>query len=167
MAVLVASGAGWWMVGRADESIAERSVDALVPDDPSIRSGIADGASAGDAAAENILILGLDTRPADDVPPGEGTSQSDVTMIAHVSGDRQRVDLVSIPRDLIISAPTCKAWDYSTDSLSDHDFDNPYAEWKITNAYAVGGPQCTVKAVQALTGLRIDRLIVLKFDGFS
>ena len=67
MAVLVASGAGWWMVGRADESIAERSVDALVPDDPSIRSGIADGASAGDAAAENILILGLDTRPADDV----------------------------------------------------------------------------------------------------
>lgn len=168
-AVVLASGVAWWAVDRVDSSIAQRSVDALMPDDPNIRDTTSDGAGTGPGAgtAENILILGLDTRPADQAAPGTGTSQSDVMMIAHVAADRQRVDLVSIPRDLLIPAPTCKAWDYSSHSLSDQDFDNPYAQWKITNAYAVGGPQCSVKAVQALTGLRIDRLIVVQFDGFA
>lgn len=165
IAVVLASGVAWWAVDRVDSSIAQRSVDALAPDDPNIR--VAPAAADGATAAENILILGLDTRPADEVAPGTGTSQSDVMMIAHISADRQRVDLVSIPRDLLIPAPTCKAWDYSTNSLSGRDFDNPYSQWKITNAYAVGGPQCTVKAVQALTGLRIDRLIVVQFEGFA
>ena len=67
----------------------------------------------------------------------------------------------------MVDAPTCKAWDYSTNTLSDRDFDNPYAHWKITNAYAVGGPQCTVRAVQALTGLQLHRVIVIDFGGFS
>lgn len=165
--VVLASGVAWWTVDRVDSSIAQRSVDALAPDDPNIRTVPAAGGATGTGTAENILILGLDTRPADQVAPGAGTSQSDVMMIAHVSASRQRVDLVSIPRDLLIPAPTCKAWDYSTNSLSDRDFDNPYAQWKITNAYAVGGPACTVKAVQALTGLRIDRLVVVQFAGFA
>jgi LCP family protein required for cell wall assembly len=169
IAVVLASGVAWWAVDRVDSSIAQRSIDALAPDDPNIRPtpGAGDGPATGTGAAENLLVLGLDTRPADQVAPGEGTSQSDVMMIAHVSADRERVDLVSIPRDLLIPAPTCKAWDYSTNSLSDRDFDNPYSQWKITNAYAVGGPACTVKAVQALTGLRIDRLVVLQFQGFA
>ena len=38
---------------------------------------------------------------------------------------------------------------------------------KITNAYAVGGPQCTVRAVQALTGIAVNRLIVIDFEGFK
>ncbi len=162
--VMLASGAGWWYLSSADERLRSSAVSGLVPHDPSIR---AVDVPARARAVENFLILGLDTRPADQVAPGTGTSQSDVMIIAHVSADRSRVDLVSIPRDLIVPAPNCKAWDYATNTLSDRDFDNPYAEWKITNAYAVGGPQCTVKAVQALTGLRIDRLIVLDFKGFE
>ena len=176
--ILVAGGTGWVLLNRADQQVQANAVTALVPDDPNIRlNGVAaagdgaDGSGASTAVttgpAENILILGLDTRPPETVKPGEGTSQSDVIMIAHVSADRQRVDLVSIPRDLLIPAPTCKAWDYATNSLSDHDFDNHYAQWKITNAYAVGGPQCTVRAVQALTGARIDRVIIFDFQGFK
>lgn len=183
--ILVAGGAGWVLLHRADEQVQANAVTALVPDDPHIRvNGAAATDPAGDGSgssggsgdpvagittgpAENILILGLDTRPPEKVKPGEGTSQSDVIMIAHVSADRQRVDLVSIPRDLLIPAPTCKAWDYTTNSLSDRDFDNHYAQWKITNAYAVGGPQCTVRAVQALTGSRIDRVIIFDFQGFK
>ncbi len=181
--ILVAGGTGWVLLNRADEQVQANAVTALVPDDPNIRvngaaaTGAGDGTVdadgsggstvAGTGPAENILILGLDTRPPEKVKPGEGTSQSDVIMIAHVSADRQRVDLVSIPRDLLIPAPTCKAWDYATNSLSDRDFDNHYAQWKITNAYAVGGPQCTVRAVQALTGARIDRVIIFDFQGFK
>lgn len=175
--VMAASGTAWWLLGQADDQLQSNAVAALYPDDPNIRTAPVSAAAAqsdgtadpGDTAgaAENILILGLDTRPPSQTAPGTGTSQSDVIMIAHVSADRQRVDLVSIPRDLMITAPTCKAWDYSSGTLSDRDFDNPYSEWKITNAYAVGGPTCTIKAVQALTGVRIDRLIVFNFEGFK
>ena len=189
--ILAIAGWGYAVTVQADRAIEAREIDALVPDDPNIVSPSRDPSAgahdAGDGpagadidravpegqptqtagAAENILILGLDTRPPAEAAAVGGTSQSDVIMIAHLSGDRQRLDLLSIPRDLMITAPTCKAWDYATGSLSDRDFDNPYTQWKITNAYAVGGPQCTVRAVQALTGLEIHRLIVLDFDGFK
>ena len=190
MIVIAAAGAGWVITRQADETIVANNVAALVPDDPNIAvpaptaaPGVPDAAAAAAAAttqaaaldpadiaalpAENVLILGLDTRPPGQEAVSMGTSQSDVMMLVHLSAGRQRVDLLSIPRDLWIPAPTCKAWDYSTNSLSDRDFPNTYAQWKITNAYAVGGPQCTVRAVQALTGLRVDRVIVINFDGFK
>ena len=96
------------------------------------------------------------------------SAQSDTLLIAHISADRQHVTLVSIPRDLRVDAPLCKTWDYKTGKLSDQDY--PISEgdqWKITNAYAVGGPACTVKAVQQLTGMRIDRIIGIDFAGFK
>ncbi len=127
----------------------------------------ADGAAPDAGSPENVLLLGLDTRPAAEASVTGGTSQSDVIMIAHLSADRSRVDVLSIPRDTRIDAPTCKQWDYARGALSDHDFPNTYAYWKITNAYAVGGPQCTVRAVQQLTGLQIHRVIVIGFDGFK
>ena len=76
--------------------------------------------------------------------------------------------LVSIPRDLRVDAPLCKTWDYKTGKVSDQDYPISEGEkWKITNAYAVGGPACTVKAVQQLTGMRIDRIIGIDFAGFK
>lgn len=194
--VLIAAGWGYALVRRTDEGIAERQITALVPDDANIVRpdremagqpgvGPADGAApatdpagevggatpdgaAPDAGSpENVLLLGLDTRPPAEASATGGTSQSDVIMIAHLSADRSRVDVLSIPRDTRIDAPTCRQWDYARGTLSDQYFPNTYSYWKITNAYAVGGPQCTVRAVQQLTGLQIHRVIVIGFDGFK
>ncbi|MDQ2845765.1 MAG: LCP family protein [Actinomycetota bacterium] len=126
--------------------------------------------SPQDAAAmpaENMLVLGLDTRGNATGGVGPGTSQSDVIMIAHLYAGHQQMSVLSIPRDLYVPAPTCKEWDNATGQVSDHNFTSQYTSWKITNAYSVGGPRCTVQAVQALTGLRIDRLITIQFDGFK
>ncbi len=117
--------------------------------------------------AENILILGLDTRGKGENGVGPGTSQSDVIMIAHLHAGHRSMSVLSIPRDLYVPAPACKQWDNVTGKLSDQDFITPYRSWKITNAYSVGGPQCTVKAVQGLTGVRIDRMIAIQFEGFK
>ena len=43
----------------------------------------------------------------------------------------------------------------------------PATSGTSTAAYSVGGPQCTVRAVQDLTGLRIDRVIGIDFAGFK
>ena len=89
-------------------------------------------------------------------------------MIAHISGDRQHVTVLSIPRDTMIDAPTCKTWDAATGQLSENDY--PVSEgdrWHINSAYSVGGPQCSVRAIQDLTGLKIDRVIGIDFAGFK
>ena len=184
--LLLATGTEWVIKARADAVLADRDVSAIVPDDTNISTptvtptgpGAAGGnqdpnadGTAKPFQAENILLMGSDTRAsqADRKLGGGGTitMQSDVLMIAHLSADRSHVTVVSIPRDLWVTAPTCKAWDYQTNTLSDKDYVNQYSQWRITNAYSVGGPQCTVRAVQQLTGLRINRVIIIDFSGFK
>lgn len=121
----------------------------------------------GDLSPENILLLGLDTRGAGEKGVGPGTSQSDVIMLVHLHQGHRQVSVLAIPRDLYVPAPECRQWDNATGRVSDTIFQSPYSSWKITNAYAVGGPRCTVQAVQALTGLRVDRLVTIQFEGFK
>ncbi len=123
--------------------------------------------------AENVLLIGSDTRAdgngnASNSDGNEVTAQSDTLMIAHLSADRQHVTVLSIPRDTKVPAPTCHTWDSATGKVSDTV--QPVSDgdtWKITNAYAVGGPTCTVAAVQKLSGIKIDRLIGIDFNGFK
>ncbi len=184
--LLLGTGTEWVIKARASRALASNSISALAPDDTNIstpnRPG-GDGSPPGSGAqgqnpagsgtyeAENILLLGSDTRAsaadaaiggANDAPGG-----SDVVMVMHLSADRSHVTVVSIPRDMYVKAPTCKAWDHQTDKQSDKDYVTPYSVWRINSAFAVGGPPCTVRAVQQLSGLRIDRVIVIDFAGFQ
>jgi LCP family protein required for cell wall assembly len=189
--VLLITGTEWVIKHRADQVLSDRQVQAIVPDDTNISTPTVSHTTAEPEGAagdkghatvpppriyqpENILLMGSDTRAGKQDallghsgPTSSDTMQSDVLMIAHLSADRQHVTVVSIPRDLYVTAPTCKAWDYTTNSLSDQDYVTPYSIWKITNAFSVGGPQCTVRAVQRLTGLKIDRVIIIDFAGFK
>lgn len=188
--LMAVTGFEYSLLRTTDNAIQARSVVAVDPNDTNIKTPsqtvgqtATDGAVAtapgqvGPAKVyppENILLIGSDTRQGAngnstnmDATTGD-TAQSDTLMLAHVSGDRQHITIVSIPRDLRVVAPQCKAWDAATDKVSDRDFPISAGEtWKITNAYAVGGAPCTVKAVQRLTGLRIDRVIGIDFVGFK
>ena len=113
--VLVATGWEWVIKSRADSGIISRSVQAIVTDDTNLATATAAPPPAGSYQAENILLLGSDTRAgAAKRPPGapttstvDGVANSDSQMIAHVSADRQHVTVLSIPRDTMIDAPTC------------------------------------------------------------
>ena len=174
MLVLAATGLEWTIKSRADSGILSRSVDAIVTDDSNISS--ANGPVApGEFAPENILLLGSDTRAGaanaqaggTDDSTADGVANSDTLMIAHISSDRH-VTVLSIPRDTMVDAPTCRVWDGATGQLSDETQQVSRGEkWHINSAYSVGGPQCTVRAVQDLTGLRIDRVIGIDFAGFQ
>ena len=182
--LLVVTGFEYTLLRTTDNKLQEGSIAAVQTDDPNIKTptrATASHPTATDGAVapqvfepENILLLGSDTRAGDNGDSSnqdettEGVAQSDTLMIAHVSGDRQHITIVSIPRDTRVDAPQCKAWDANTMTMSDDDFPTSEGErWKITNAYAVGGPACTVKAVQQLTGLKIDRVIGIDFMGFK
>ena len=173
--VLAATGWEWAIKSRADAGIISRSVQAIVTDDTNIATATGTAAPSGSYAPENILLLGSDTRSGDngnegntDASTSDGVANSDTQMIAHISADRQHVTVLSIPRDTMIDAPTCNEWDATTGQLSDSVY--PVSEgdrWHINSAYSVGGPQCSVRAIQDLTGLKIDRVIGIDFAGFQ
>ncbi len=191
--VLAAVGINWRILDRANVGLAAGAVAAINTADPNIirtepptapdSAAPTTGASSDGGivpvaaptktyAAENILLLGSDTRAngngnAGNSDGNEGSAQSDTLMIAHLSADRQHVTIVSIPRDTKVDAPSCRDWDQVTGKLLDKTEGGPGNRWKITNAYAVGGPICTVAAVQKLTGLQIDRMLGIDFNGFK
>lgn len=166
--VLAAIGAGWWVWNGVSRQLEERAIAALAPDDPNIRTPQAPADAATPAGtAENILIAGVTPRPAGAEGAGTGTEQTGILLLAHASADRSRIDLVSIPDDLLVAAPQCQTWDPATRTSGPDAAGGGSAQWRIGDAYAVGGPPCTVRAVQAATGLRVDRLVMIDRTGFK
>jgi LCP family protein required for cell wall assembly len=95
---------------------------------------------------QTILILGSDKRPEDQGTKFKGLS--DTTMLLRLDPDRGAIALFSLPRDLKVSIPG-----YGTD--------------KLNAAYGFGGPQLTLQTVQELTGLQINHLVNVDFEGFA
>lgn len=92
-------------------------------------------------APMNILIMGTDSRAPDD------QGRSDALLLAHISGDRQAVYLISFPRDMWVDVPG-------------------HGMAKINAAYAWGGMPLAVQTVEQLTGAPIQHAALLDFEGF-
>jgi LCP family protein required for cell wall assembly len=115
---------------------------------------------AGSTKAMNILLMGSDTRIGQGGEGGSAsvysTAQSDVVMLIHLSADRKRALVMSIPRDTWITLPECTTKDGKTKG----GFDG-----KFNEAFTIGGPACTIKAVKQLTNLTVDHFVVVDFNG--
>jgi LCP family protein required for cell wall assembly len=99
--------------------------------------------------AMNILLLGSDSRISTD--PGawiRGAQRTDAIMIAHVPADRSAVTVTSIPRDSWVTVPG-------------------HGKNKINAGFSFGGPTLMVKTVEKLTGVRIDHVVIVDFEGFK
>jgi len=106
----------------------------------------------GPGRAQNILLLGSDYRME------LGSARSDTTMLLHLSGDRKRVEIVSVPRDLYASIPVCRTPGGDPSRAQRAQFN-----W----AYEFGGAACTIRTFERLTGIRVDHHLVLDFGGFK
>lgn len=106
----------------------------------------------------NVLVLGSDTREGQGPSiAGETPGLSDTTILLHLSADRQRAYGVSLPRDAMVKRPSCRTKGGSID---------PGGLSMFNEAYAVGGPACTIKTVESLTRVPIDHFVVIDFKGF-
>ncbi|MCZ2404293.1 LCP family protein [Paenarthrobacter sp. Z7-10] len=126
------------------------------------------GASAtvGQAANDNsdalqILILGTDTRDGANSEYGSaadstGSGHSDVMMLMNISADNKRVSVISFPRDLMVPIPACKDPKSGTPSPA-----QPLGQ--LNTALSLGGPGCTVAAINQLTGMNIDHFMLADF----
>ena len=113
-----------------------------------------------DTSATNILIMGSDIRS------GSGNSgygfvsgaRSDTTLLVHIYEGRRSAIAVSIPRDSFVTIPNCKT--------SNGGSIGPWTT-KFNAAFAFGGPVCTIKTIEAITGVRVDRFVVMDFNAFK
>ena len=155
--VLVVAGGGFGLYQYHKLSGNIRRIDALSPDDKAIRD------AAKQLDAENYLIIGSDTRSGAngryEGSPGQVSGErSDTTILAHLSPNREKAVLVSFPRDSWVRLPACRKKDGSTVAERDGQFNE---------AFATGGPACTVLAVQRLTGIKINHYVQVDFTGFK
>ncbi|MEU8797403.1 LCP family protein [Spirillospora sp. NPDC048819] len=104
------------------------------------------------AGALNVLVIGSDSRRGGDL------ARSDTLMLAHVPADRKHVRVVSIPRDSLVTIPKCE---------TAHGKVLPEHVGMINSAFASGGASCTLKTVESLTRVRIDKTVVIDFAGFT
>ncbi|MFI6350475.1 LCP family protein [Streptomyces sp. NPDC050560] len=153
VAVLAAAGIGHAVVTTIDQGI-ER-VDAFkdMKNRPSQGHGI------------NLLLVGTDGR--DKITEKERRRYrlggapchcTDTLMVVHVSGDRKRVSVVSLPRDSYATLPP------HHDRISGKDHHAHPA--KLNAAYAEGGPQLTVRTVEKMSHLKIDHYMEVDFVSF-
>jgi LCP family protein required for cell wall assembly len=109
----------------------------------------------------NLLIVGSDSRAGQDPVFGDAEEETgnlnDVTMLVHISEDHSNATVVSFPRDMFVSIPSCPdPTGGSFDSMS---------RQKINTSLSYGGLACTALTVSQLTGLEIPFAAEVQFSG--
>ncbi|MGC9378564.1 LCP family protein [Streptomyces sp. MH13] len=118
-----------------------------------------------DGDGMNILLVGTDGR--DRISEAERQEYrlggapchcTDTIMIVHISEDRERASVVSLPRDSYAETP-----DHTDRTTGEHHEGHPL---KLNAAYAEGGPQLTVRTVEKMTRVKIDHYLEVDFTSF-
>lgn len=95
---------------------------------------------------QTILIIGSDKRSGTPGDPG----RSDTTMLLRVDAENHNLSLFSLPRDLKVD-------------IAGRNF----PEAKLNEAFTDGGVKKTLATVQNLTGLDINQVVNIDFQGFA
>ena len=88
-----------------------------------------------------IMILGIDSR-------GETKARSDTMMLAAVNPALQKVSLLSIPRDTLVSIPG-------------------YGRDKFNHSMFYGGPPLVKKTIENFFDIGVDHYVTIDFEGFT
>lgn len=118
----------------------------------------------------NILLMGSDDRSGENATIGgdAGGMRSDTTIVMHISADRSRVELVSIPRDSLVDIPSCEMTDGTmTKPRSDVMFNSAFALGWDTGGDIASAATCAMVTVMSLTDVYLDGFVVVDFAGFQ
>lgn len=112
----------------------------------------------------NLLLVGTDSCEGQDLAlfprcaakDAEG-ERNDVTMLVHISDAPRRVTVVSIPRDMLVSIPSCTGEDGTQYSAMSSQM--------VNVSYMYGGLSCSVMTVEKLTGVDIQFAAAIRWTG--
>lgn len=145
--VLASAGIGHAVVTSLDAKIARVDPFKDMKNRPQAGNGM------------NVLLVGTDGRDriSDEERRryrlgGAPCHCTDTIMIVHISADRERASVVSLPRDSYAEVP-------AGEGRKAHPI-------KINAAYAEGGPNLTVRTVEHMTHVKIDHYLEVDFTSF-
>ncbi|WP_431783474.1 LCP family protein [Streptomyces chumphonensis] len=139
-------------------------------------TGVADGIGRVDPFSDlderpdrgrglNFLVVGVDDRDRVSEEQrrehrlgGEACRCTDTMMLVHLSENRERASVVSLPRDTYTTLPP------HTDPASGARHGTERV--KLNAAYTHGGPQLTVRTVERLTGVHVHHYLEVDFTSF-
>ena len=98
----------------------------------------------GSGNGKDILLLGVDEREENN----DFRGRTDTIIIYHISSWGKKDSLISIPRDTRVQLEV-------------------YGWNKINAAYVYGGDEMIKQEIYELTGIEIDRVMVINFNGFK
>ncbi|ALC22821.1 LCP family protein [Streptomyces pristinaespiralis] len=158
LVLLAAAGAGWWFYRKLDSNITTDTTAAA-----ELETYEKERPTPVAVDAQNILLLGSDTRAGEGNSKygrdeNGGSQRSDTTILLHIAADRKSATAMSIPRDLLVTVPSCGKPDGSRSKEQTAQFN-----W----AFQFGGAACTIRTVEKFTGVRIDHHMVIDFRGFK
>lgn len=113
----------------------------------------------------NVLLVGTDGR--EKITEAERQKYrlggapchcTDTVMIVHISEDRERASVVSLPRDSYAMTPA-----HTDQTTGKPHHGHPV---KLNAAYAEGGPNLTVRTVENMTHVKIDHYLEVDFTSF-
>jgi len=113
----------------------------------------------------NVLLVGTDGR--DKITEAERRTYrlggapchcTDTIMIVHISEERGRASIVSLPRDSYAETPA-----HIDETTGERHGPHPV---KLNAAYAEGGPNLTVRTVENMTHVKIDHYLEVDFTSF-
>lgn len=105
---------------------------------------VSSGGNINVLGSRDLLFLGLDERETSD----EFVGRTDTIIIFHLGEWGQKDTLISIPRDTRVNL-------------------EGYGWNKINAAYVYGGDQMLKQEIYELTGIEIDRTMLINFEGFK
>jgi LCP family protein required for cell wall assembly len=116
--------------------------------------------------AENILLIGSDTRVGQNGIGGSAAEtpggRSDTLMLLHISPGHHEATVISIPRETMVPILSCPPSDGTAGQQA-----QPGQVELINAALDFGGPVCTWKTFEYVTGIHLDHFIMLDFTGFE
>ncbi|WP_444545647.1 LCP family protein [Streptomyces termitum] len=153
VAVLAAGGIGHAVVSGLDTGITRVDPFKDMKNRPQDGNGM------------NVLVVGTDGR--DRITPEEKRKYrlggapchcTDTVLLVHISEDRERASVVSLPRDSYAELPA-----HTDQNSGEKHHAHPV---KLNAAYAEGGPSLTVRTVEAMTRVKIDHYLEVDFTSF-
>ncbi|MFE9626379.1 LCP family protein [Streptomyces sp. NPDC006527] len=167
--LVVGAGAAGWAYRHLNDNITSVDIDNALGDNRPARAVTAPSPSGTASAtplpteAVNILVLGSDSRSGtenQELGGGDSTgARSDTAMVVHIDAGRTGATVVSIPRDTLVTRPSCPLPSGGSTAVA-------YGAM-FNTAYAVGGPVCAVKTVESMTNVRMDHFVEVDFSGFT
>lgn len=157
IAILAISAISWLSLGKITASIKRVDAFAGITSRPERASSAVNYLLVGSDTREGLTKAELKSLKVGSVKTAAG-KRSDTMILVHISKERDKATIISIPRDTFAKIPA-----YTDKNGTTHR--SVYS--KLNSSFNWGGAPLLIETLESMTELRIDHYIEVNFAGFA